>query len=542
MAEARPNGREPDPQPARHTAARVSVGSHGGAGPVKPIAFVLSPVGRALVLLAFLLLVRAITFGTTVINADEEVFALAAREVLNGYLPYERLFDVKPVGSTLLLALAFKLLGLSIATVRLVGVACVWAAATTLAMLAARGGLGRLGAVFAGLIFIAYSTMMSGLATMTETLLIPFTILAVWLLHRALDPMPFRARLGLVAGAGVACGAAVLVKILPIVPGGLVAMLVCGLLVVRRQATVGQALALVASFGVLAVLPMAVAAGVHWQRGVLDQFLFANFGFARAYTAIHPALGVQAGRLATVVDAVWPLGVLAAVGAGAVLLSWRREKRVDDLGLMACAWLVGELASSSATLQFYPYYFLTTIPPLAVLSLVGIRALATWARADRQRVMALLATGVVLVGVEHGEVDFLRDRAARGDPSRRIAAVIRRDAGGRTPTLFVTSYELQSLYLLTGAPLPPTRFALPLHLMSLHGKVAGIDSLREINRVLASRPDYIVTDESEHHPQWAMAPLRPVLAHGYRPIWGEGTIRLYRAVARSAVPAAPVSG
>ena len=120
--------------------------------------------------------------------------------------------------------------------------------------------------------------------------------------------------------------------------------------------------------------------------------------------------------------------------------------------------------------------------------------------------------------------------------------MIRHDAGGRTPTLFVSSYELQSLYLLTGAPLPPTRFALPLHLMSLHGKVAGIDSLPEIDRVLASRPDYILMDESEHHPRWAMAPFRPVLAEQYRPIWRDGTIRLYRAVPQLATPAASVPG
>lgn len=481
-------------------------------------------------LLVFVLFVRAIGFVPAVINPDESIFALAAREVTRGHLPYLTLFDNKPVGSTLILAAAFELLGQSIVTTRLVGALFVWGAALGVFALAERGGLGRVQALFCALLYVVFTALVGGLATLTEILLTPFTILAVLLLQRLLDEGLSAGRRMMLAGAaGLACGGAILIKIVPVVPGFAVAGTVLLLLIARRQASMGQALLLGVVFAIGAVMPMIVAAGVYAAAGHLPDYLYSNFGFARAYAAMHPGLSLIAQRMGTMIDALWPLLGLAVVAVAVLASGWARHRRVDDLLLIAVAWLLGEIVAASASLQFFPHYFLTAVPPLVVMAGYAIRAIVGWIGAARVDRATLVLGGIVaLIALERAEVDAARDITGGKDPSKPIAAAIREASAGHVPTLLVTSYKLAALYSMTGAPLPPTRYAVPSHLLTGQSAMTGRDPKVEVARVLASNPEFIVVDASEQLSDWASARLNRTLAERYRAFYAHDGVTVYR--------------
>jgi 4-amino-4-deoxy-L-arabinose transferase-like glycosyltransferase len=488
----------------------------------------------AAVLLLFTLGARAIGWGPSVINPDESIFSLAAREVTAGHLPYLTLFDNKPVGSTLILASGFALFGQSVLVVRLIGAAFAFASGMLVAALLRGGGFGRREALSAGIVQIAYASALGlgGQATLTELLLAPFTVLAVLLLRRlAVDERPGR-RAALAGAAGLACGVAVLIKIVPILPGLAVAGATLLLLLVRRRVTPKSAALLFAAFAAGAVAPMLVAAGVYAATGALDAFLWSNFGFAGAYAGIHPRPAMMAQRLGTAVDALWPLLALCVVALSGAVAAWRKERRVDDLLLIALAWVVAEVIAASASLQFFPHYFLTAVPALAVLSAYGVRVIAGWIGAARPGRVALVLGGLAaLVAVERTQVDMARERLATPDVPAKVAAAIRRAAPdralGRAPTLFVTNYKLSGIYFLTGSPLPPTRFAIPAHLFSRQSAMTRADPQAEVARVIASRPEFIVFDDVEPLPAWARARFDGVAAD-YRPFQAVGTVRVLR--------------
>jgi len=123
------------------------------------------------VLLAYLalsLLLRLPFFFVSVIDWDESTFIIMGQEILDGYLPYTRLWDFKPPLAFAVYALAIATLGHSIEAVRVAGTICV--ALTGLAVyLAARRAMPPGMACLAGLVTIVVMVAQrAGQATMTE--------------------------------------------------------------------------------------------------------------------------------------------------------------------------------------------------------------------------------------------------------------------------------------------------------------------------------------------------------------------------------------
>lgn len=75
-------------------------------------------------LLLFLFFVLATQIGSLryeVIDWDESTFLLMAQDLLHGHLPYTRIYDMKPPGLFMLLALPLKVFGKTLVTARLFG-------------------------------------------------------------------------------------------------------------------------------------------------------------------------------------------------------------------------------------------------------------------------------------------------------------------------------------------------------------------------------------------------------------------------------------
>lgn len=466
-------------------------------------------------LLLLVLLARGSAFTTSIIDPDESIFALAAREVLHGHLPYTTFFDVKPIGSTLLIAAAFKLFGESILVLRLTGATCVWISSMLIGRLCRQCGLPQWQAFCASVLYIVFASSMHGLATMTEIMDSPFTILSVMLLWRLPEARLFTRMLMLTFYAGLACGTAILIKTVPLVPCAMVLGLVLQRALWNRDISFIRASLLAIVFFLASATPTLLAGLVYWRSGELAEYIYSNFGFARSYVAIGGSVREVARHLVTVVYALWPLLGLAAISAYGMLRKYPRGH--SDIQVLGITWLLGELIAASLSMHFYPHYFLSALPPATLLAVLGIETLAAWfgPGVNPIRVASVLTVLVGLFPLQRTIVDNIPSAFAHNDIARKAATVIRQADDRRNPRLFVTTQKFVVLYSLTGSNLP-TRYAIPAFLFSGQHVLIKQDPAVVVARILSHRPDFIVSDSVSGLPSWAVAAMNPVLSCCYQ--------------------------
>ena len=210
-----------------------------------------------LLLVGITLLVRVPGWRMSVINGDESIFALAGREVLWGHLPCITLFDVKPVGSSLMIAAAMAVMGKTVLAVRILGAACVAVSAILIERLTRMITNAHSGAsLAAALIYIGYTTCLDGLASMLELLLAPFTCGAVALLVSSVDTRETRSQVYLAAGAGTLFGVAVWIKIVPVLSGGALFGSLLAYWLCTSRISWSMALLCASFFAILCIVPM----------------------------------------------------------------------------------------------------------------------------------------------------------------------------------------------------------------------------------------------------------------------------------------------
>lgn len=470
--------------------------------------------------LALALAVRAPFLGFSVLDPDESAFLLAAREMLRGHLPYTTFFDIKPLGSTTLVAGAMLLFGERVVAARALALACVVATALLLRLVARELGGGRVAGFLAAVLYVAFSARLGGLAAHTEVLLAPFTAAGVLLLlregRRAAAAPPRAPRL---LAAGLLLGAAVWIKYVPAAPAAVVAGAVLLGALARRRVTVAGAAGLGLLFAAGLAAPTLATLAAYWWSGLLDAFLYWNFGFAARYVGAGPAPKELVKRVAAALVEVWPLLLLGAVHLG---LALRRRGGAPDRWTLAAllAWLAGEAVAVAAPRQFFGHYFLMLLPPLSAMSGLaleaGARRLAAPGPAGRA-VLALLAGGfVALVPCVPHALDAAKFVVTREDFPRMLAERIRPEIRPGE-TIYVATYE-PVLYLLTGTALP-TPYAFPDHLVGRQSFLAPTPNDGELERVLAARPRFIVLDEAREQkfePR-ARAAVEAAVAARYRP-------------------------
>ena len=121
--------------PLKVSGVRISPSPRATSGP--------AAVLDAVAIVAMVLLVRAATFWTQVIDWDVGLYLVVAREVLHGQLPYVTAWEFRPPGLFLLLASAMALFRTPQATMAVLG--CAGVSATTLALYALGRSFGSAG-------------------------------------------------------------------------------------------------------------------------------------------------------------------------------------------------------------------------------------------------------------------------------------------------------------------------------------------------------------------------------------------------------------
>jgi 4-amino-4-deoxy-L-arabinose transferase-like glycosyltransferase len=479
-------------------------------------AHVLKDAAALLVIVAGAVLFRSTSFIPAVVDTDEGLYMVQAREWLQGGWPLVAAWDMHPVGAPAMFALAFLAFGVSVEAARLLGLVCVVATGFGLYACARAVGAPRPVGVGAGLLYAAQSVLLSGVTTNTELLIAPFVAGAMALGFRAvargLRPVPDAPEVGVIVAAGLLIGCGLLVKQV-VVPEGCLVFALLTLPALMRGALPWRRLAgLAALYAALCAGPFLLMGLVYWAQGWLDHYidgsLMAPFRYSLERIPADEALRRTAAAALQV-----GFGIAAALVA---LLGWRPSRAAHPLGLvtaLAAMWFAVATAAIAGPGFYFAHYFLLWLPPLSLLAAVGLWRLAVLFA--RPGLLRGAFAGLVALFCAGAWLTELYQRVERGpgwlhrDPAREVAAAVRA-AAGPDGDAFIANYH-PSVYVLSGARLS-TRFPFPAHLTGVFEDLSDTSTEAELERVLAARPRVIVVDRGWMHTMRPAAAARVLAA------------------------------
>jgi len=446
-----------------------------------------------LALVGLTLLARASAFFHVVIDWDESLYALVARELLHGGWPYVAVWENKPPFLFLIIAGFFKALGENIVALRLAGDAAVVAAAYLIYLVGNRfPGSGKALGWAAAVLYVAVTANDGGLASNAEIFAAPF-ICGALLVASSSSEQRSSMSFARSAWLGLWLGLAIQIK-LTVVPE---AVAIAGLALLFWRVSWRHATLIVA----VAVVPFALGVAAYAYGGHLAAYVDANFlGDLRRVGEWHAAPAAPAGISNAFLGQLGQLRPLSILAPRAAVLVWRHgheQALTRRLVAAILAWWAIDALTISATNEFNGHQFVSLMAPMALLSGYALWALMRHLPLRRAWMVAAVAIGYLMNAAgpiaqaaniaEHRIV--LRD-ATWGDPDARLGALLRSKMRGNR-SLFVM-HQQPVLYFLTNSALP-TKYAYPPFLEEpSFERVAGIDGAAEVARIRSASPQFIV--------------------------------------------------
>lgn len=415
---------------------------------------------------------------------DEAVYAVVARVMLAGGLPYRDAIERKP---PLLFAVYWAVFALFGAgnwlALHLVAVAWVLATMAGLFMLAGHLA-GRRAGVLAALAYALVQPWATAknLAFNGEVLM---NLPLVW--AYALVLIRPRARLFAALAAGALLAAAVLLKQPAAIAAVPLGLYVVGAPLWRPDVGWRQSIAGATTLagGFTAVLCGAVT--ILWKYGLLAEAWYWSFA---DHTVPHVFWqhGLEHGALFLLV--ALPL-VLPILAWPTLRQAWRGSE--PELWTML-GWLAVSVIGAAAGGRFYPHYYIQIVPPLAMLAAVAYaRAGDKTQRPVSLRFAAIWLTVAALVSLGVQSIQLLAERVP--SPAARYVAT----QAAPTDRLFVWGQQTP-LYLDAGL-LPASRYiaTYPLTGYIFGGPLPGVSTR---NRIVPGAWANFAADFSRHPPRF----------------------------------------
>lgn len=319
------------------------------------------------------------------LERDEGEYAYAGQLMLQGVPPYLLAYNMKLPGTYAAYAAILAVFGQTPAAIH-VGLLIVNAASTLLVFLLGLRLAGALAAAVAAASFALLSTSPSvlGLAGHATQFVILPALAGILLLLKGVDA---RSR-WLLFASGLLAGTAFLMK-----QPGIAFVLFCAYCLVILRRPVAEIVVFLAG----AVAPFAVTCGWLWKAGVLGNFWFWTFSYAREYGSI---IGLGRGFLLLLGSAlevmrpsVW-IWCIAAVGLAAIFWNGQSRRHAAFLASFVAFSFMGV----SAGLYFRPHYFVLMLPAVSLLAGVAVDA-ATRRMAGLRFVPAAIFVAAVVLSL-----------------------------------------------------------------------------------------------------------------------------------------------
>lgn len=352
--------------------------------------FILWPLVCLIAIIIFFSAIRW-RLADTPLERDEGEYAYAGQLMLQGITPYKLAYNMKLPGTYAAYAAMMKILGETTRGIHL-GLMLASAAATLLMYLLAAQLFGPWAAMAAAIAYELLTTVPAtlGLAGHATHFVVFAAIPALILLLLAEK----RGRLPLFFWSGIFFGIALLMKQPGVFFG---AFGFCYLAYFSWRATGGWSafIARAAIFVAGCAAPFLITCLIMWRAGVLANFWFWTFSYARQYSGLvsltdgWELFTYHFARIFAAAPGVWVLAGLGIVG-----LLWRPQLRRN------VAFVLGLLVFSglgvSSGLYFRFHYFLLAIPAVALL--VGA-AIEFSVEALKTRLLALRALPLAVFAI-----------------------------------------------------------------------------------------------------------------------------------------------
>ena len=413
---------------------------------------------------------RAISVKVPVFDWDEYAFALVARDVLHGILPYSGVFDSKPVGLIYLFAIAEWMGGQTVFALRAVGF--VASAATGGILYQSCRQLKLVPALGVAIIplFLFLVVYKDGWASMSELVACPFLALANYLVVQG----GWRRRwflLGFGAVFSVACEITYLA-----IP--CLAFMAPGILLLGEHKTVSarlfDAMLMAVGFGVLtALIWMPQLLSGAWPSFIAQQLQYHEHYRADSSSLMH-----------WLRHFIMPLGLLCLPALGALgLRAWREHAIPSVFSAPFCVIsleVLGASVAAAASNRMAPHYFILALPGIALLT-----AMMFARSAERTLRFGIIFLLLVVAVLAVWQVGVLRT-AIRTPSFDKQAAVLVDRYSNVDQGIFVFD-ETPAIYFLSQRK-TVSRYVFPTHYIPSFGGTPQITPSAVLAQALARHP------------------------------------------------------
>lgn len=484
----------------------------------KKYAWILYPV--VFVLLAFI--IRSGTFLQSSYDWDENLYVLGARSILDGYLPYIKIWDHKPPGIFFLFAPVLFFFESPIMAIRVLSCLAIGMTAYFLCMIIYFSKKnGYISGLVCGLLYVLFTLNNGGCAANTEIFYLFFISFSLFLIIRNNFFASSNKTLNVtLIFAGISLGLAASINYLALLHGLVLVfyMILIELPSFSSWKSLGRVLAhQFSSILLLCVGPVIVFAlmlFIYAVNGAIDDFFFANVAANKIYVDVgSQPLGIMeyveifGGQFA----GHWLLWISVLL----LPVVWRagedftgREKVIIYLSLF---WIVVGIVGVSVSRLFWSHYFLQLIPALCLIASIVISKMVSPVF-HKSYYLGVACLIIISVGASYNFVKeyikysldifvkrYVYGYENYGDLAKQISSYLENNIHNGDYVYIVDYYPI--IYDLTNAAIP-TKYVFPPFLIGNSSKkIINVDSLFELNNILKLNPKYIVKKHERPDPQ-----------------------------------------
>jgi 4-amino-4-deoxy-L-arabinose transferase-like glycosyltransferase len=450
------------------------------------------------------LLMRLPFFFPAVITWDESTFILMGQSILDGHLPYLKLWDLKPPLAFFSFALFILVLGKSIVAIRLAGTVCAVIVAYICYQLGETIWPQRNAGLVAGLLAVSViGVVPAAQATMTETVaLVPLMCGLLVLATRRLN-------LWNLAGAGALLGVAALIRLNLLYVSLAVAIVIVAVDLYRKESwslTVKRQLAFIlghSAIGVAVLLPYLWIgeADLLWRSTLLAPLAYSgsrsSLGEASA-KQLHNIAHLFTGKQGLLSSLSWGVALLGVVVIALCWQQWSsRQRQAAGMTAVFTGAVALSIVKSGAA---HSHYLIQLVPFVSLLATVFFGAFM------RSRLRQVALIGVLTVAIittaqpltkrYKGLIAHIKAHQSMTAEQGvyEVAAYLNRHRSADQPVYLMTNhiiYWFINAEPLTKCTTHPSTIG-KTYLLPYCAEKPDADANSEMLRVLAKNPEFIV--------------------------------------------------